>query len=341
MARARNIKPSFFTNEQVSDNCPLGRLLFIGLWTMADYKGDLEWKEKTLKIQILPWDECSVKALAINLDKSGLVRFYSDGNKIYLNIPNFEKHQNPHKNERHKGSDIPHYTEEMRQAIDLKGLTINRDLSGLKPESSHSDRADSPILNPDSLLLNPESGNPISQQVDAPQADAGLFAGLDDSTTDNKKPTPPKFKPESLAETMPSPLCDWWLKWVDYRRARKLSTKEPTWRAQANNLQEWGKAGHDPCQAIKASIDNGWAGLFEPKPKHVGVNHAGQPKSPIERFMQQHYPDTGSGFENDQRPVGGNDGFVRGAMDSELRGGAGQVGAMAPDLIGDFSRTDS
>lgn len=157
MARARNIKPSFFTNEQVSDNCPLGRLLFIGLWTMADYKGDLEWREKTLKIQLLPWDDCSLKELAINLDKSGLIRFYSDGNKIYLNIPNFEKHQNPHKNEREKGSDIPAYSDELRQAIDLKGLTINRDKSGALAESSHSDPAESLILNPDSLNLNPES----------------------------------------------------------------------------------------------------------------------------------------------------------------------------------------
>lgn len=157
MARARNIKPSFFTNEQVSENCPLGRLLFIGLWTMADYKGDLEWKEKTLKIQILPWDDCSVKQLAINLDKSGLVRFYSVGDKIYLNIPTFERHQNPHKNEREKGSEIPAYSEQHRQAIDFNTLTINRDKSGVIPECSHSDRADSLLLIPDSPILKPES----------------------------------------------------------------------------------------------------------------------------------------------------------------------------------------
>lgn len=157
MARARNIKPAFFTNEQVSENCPLGRLLFIGLWTMADYKGDIEWKEKTLKIQILPWDECSLKQLAINLDKSGLIRFYSDGVKTYINIPNFEKHQNPHKNERDKGSEIPAYCESMRQVIDLKELAINPDKSRLVPESSHSDRADSLLLIPDSHILNPET----------------------------------------------------------------------------------------------------------------------------------------------------------------------------------------
>ena len=99
-----------------------------------------------------------------------------------------------------------------------------------------------------------------------PQADADLLIGLDDSTTEKqKKEVAPKFKPESLADQMPSPLCDWWLKWVEYRRSRKLSTKEPTWNAQANNLIEWGKKGLDPCQAIKSSIDNGYAGLFEPK----------------------------------------------------------------------------
>lgn len=163
MARARNIKPAFFTNEQLSDSCPLGRLLFIGLWTLADYKGDLEWKEKTIKIQILPWDNCDIKKLAITLDKSGLIRFYSDGDRMLINIPNFIKHQNPHKNEKEKGSDICAYSEGMRQVIDLNELTINRDKSRLKPEYSYSDRADSLLLNPDSLSI--ESVIPESQQV--------------------------------------------------------------------------------------------------------------------------------------------------------------------------------
>lgn len=168
MARSRNIKPSFFTSEQLSENCPLGRLLFIGLWTLADYKGDLEWKEKTIKVQILPWDDCSVKELAINLDNSGLIRFYSDGIKTFVNIPNFLKHQNPHKNEREKGTDIPSYTEDMRQAIDLKGLTINRDKSGLKRECSHSDRADSLFLIPSSCFPLKDSPLPaeVPQQAD-------------------------------------------------------------------------------------------------------------------------------------------------------------------------------
>lgn len=163
MARARNIKPSFFTNEQLADNCPLGRLLFIGLWTLADHKGDLEWKERTIKIQILPWDDCDIKKLAITLDKSGLIRFYSDGDKIYLNIINFIKHQNPHRNEKEKGSDIPAYSESFRQLIDLKELTINRDLSRVILEGSHSNPAESLIPLTDSPILKPESCNKHSE----------------------------------------------------------------------------------------------------------------------------------------------------------------------------------
>ena len=154
MARSRNIKPGFFQNDILAEkNCPLGRILFIGLWTIADYKGDLEWRPARLKAQLLPYDNCDIKKIAINLDKSGFIRFYSDGDVIYLNIVNFTKHQNPHKNERESGSDIPAYSEMMRQVIDLKDITINRDLSRLKPEQNETNPADS--LNPITDSLNP------------------------------------------------------------------------------------------------------------------------------------------------------------------------------------------
>lgn len=168
MARARNIKPSFFDNDELADNDPLGRLLFIGLWTLCDFRGNLEWRGKRIQKQLLAYDKCDIDKLAINLDKSGFIRFYSDGEKIYLNVVNFAKHQNPHKNEKVKGSDIPEFNEELRQLVDLKGLTINRDKSGLKPECSTSNPADSLILIPDSPILNPES--------DSQQADESRFA---------------------------------------------------------------------------------------------------------------------------------------------------------------------
>jgi len=40
--RSRNIKPGFFMNELLPEIELLGRLLFIGLWLLADREGRLE-----------------------------------------------------------------------------------------------------------------------------------------------------------------------------------------------------------------------------------------------------------------------------------------------------------
>ena len=42
MARARLLKPGFFTNEDLCELPAFGRLLFAGLWTIADREGRLE-----------------------------------------------------------------------------------------------------------------------------------------------------------------------------------------------------------------------------------------------------------------------------------------------------------
>lgn len=157
MARSRNIKPALFSNDELAENDPLGRLLFIGLWTIADCEGNIEWREKRIKAQLLPYDDCDIKKLAINLDQSGFIRFYSVQGNLYVNILNFTKHQNPHKNERAKGSETPKFVDTNRESIDMTTLTINRDKSGLKRNDSTSDRADSLNLIPDSPILIPDT----------------------------------------------------------------------------------------------------------------------------------------------------------------------------------------
>lgn len=151
MARARNIKPSFFDNDLLAELDPMARLLFIGMWTIADFKGDFEWREKRVKAKLLPYDDCNIKELAISLDNSGFVRFYSDGDKIYCRVVNFNIHQNPHKNEREKGSDIPEYSDSMRQVVDLSTITINLDKNGTAQDLNETNPADSLNLIPDSL----------------------------------------------------------------------------------------------------------------------------------------------------------------------------------------------
>lgn len=99
MARARTIKPGFFTNGDLIDCQPLARLLFAGLWTEADRRGVLEDRPKTLKIKLLGGDDCDADALLTELADHGFIRRYEADGRRCIVIINFEKHQSPHPKE--------------------------------------------------------------------------------------------------------------------------------------------------------------------------------------------------------------------------------------------------
>jgi uncharacterized phage protein (TIGR02220 family) len=139
MARARNIKPSFFQNEELGELLPIERLAFIGMWTIADFRGCIELRPKRLKVQILPYDDCDFNQITNNLEQSGLISTYSVAGQRYIKLLNFEKHQNPHKNERDGGSDIPDISERddlANKNSNLKLVEINHDKDGTAPADS-------------------------------------------------------------------------------------------------------------------------------------------------------------------------------------------------------------
>ena len=98
--RARNIKPGFYKNEELAECSFPARLLFPGLWMMADRSGRMEYRPKRIKAELLPFDSEDVVALLDELEKHGLIRRYEVGGNAYLWIPTFARHQNPHVNER-------------------------------------------------------------------------------------------------------------------------------------------------------------------------------------------------------------------------------------------------
>ncbi|PHQ24786.1 hypothetical protein CLH62_14580, partial [Marinobacter guineae] len=107
MARARNIKPGFFTNDELGELSPLARLAFIGLWGQADFNGNIKCKPKRLKVEILPYDNVEFGKLLEELEGHGFVQQYQVDGESYLHVVNFRKHQRPHKNEVLRGTDIP------------------------------------------------------------------------------------------------------------------------------------------------------------------------------------------------------------------------------------------
>jgi hypothetical protein len=100
MARARSLKPGFFTNGDLLECEPLARILFAGLWTEADRRGILEDRPRTLKVKLLPADECDIEDLLCQLAAHGfIVRYEADGVRC-IAVINFGKHQYPHRDER-------------------------------------------------------------------------------------------------------------------------------------------------------------------------------------------------------------------------------------------------
>lgn len=99
MARARNIKPGFLKNEELCEVDPLGRLLFAGLWMLADRDGRLEDRPKRIKADCLPYDSCDIEELLWQLHERNFIVRYKIGEQRFIQIPKFSEHQHPHANE--------------------------------------------------------------------------------------------------------------------------------------------------------------------------------------------------------------------------------------------------
>ena len=161
MARARNIKPGLFKNELLVEQSLFVRLLFVGLWTLADREGRLEDRPKRIKLELFPYDsEDTDAALSVLVENGFIVRYQSAGINV-IQIVNFLKHQTPHGTEKdsllpdENGEFTVHernkagYVTGTKRNNNVKSDEINVELQGNNCCTPVSERPDSP--NPDSL----------------------------------------------------------------------------------------------------------------------------------------------------------------------------------------------
>jgi len=100
VARIRYIKPGFFTNEELGHLKPLARLLFIGLWCLADCEGRVEDRPERIKVELLPFERGNpVNGLLAALADASLIHRYEVEGRPYIQVINFKKHQHPHPKE--------------------------------------------------------------------------------------------------------------------------------------------------------------------------------------------------------------------------------------------------
>lgn len=147
--RARNLKPGFFKNDELAECDPLARILFQGLWCMADRDGRLELRPKRIQAEILPYDKTDIFKLLQQLIDHKFIVAYRYGNDFFLSIPTFTQHQNPHIKEAESTIPAPdkHHTSTVQE----------QDEHGSRPSDSLLLNPESPILNPESPLLNADN----------------------------------------------------------------------------------------------------------------------------------------------------------------------------------------
>jgi hypothetical protein len=206
MARARNIKPGLFSNELLAELPAFDRLLFIGMWCLADREGRLEDRPKRIRMELFPIDAYDVDEGLERLSATGFITRYQAEGFSVIEITNFQKHQNPHGserdsalpdkdgyltvNERKKNVVVP--GKQRKEHVKAQDFNVNPPLEPVKSDSSNALIPDSP--NPDSLIpeedhhhsLNASEADPVSGDLVAE-----TYEGLDGKDDEPEKPEQP------------------------------------------------------------------------------------------------------------------------------------------------------
>ena len=247
MPRSRNIKPGFFRNADLVELPVEARLLFVGLWTLADREGRLEDRPKQIKMEIFPADCFDCDALLTSLASTGMIERYEVGGKRYLHVVNFTKHQNPHRDERnsvipppggfsepvHEGNQIEHHASTVQTPCEHHASTVQ---IGLIPDSLIPDS-----LIPDSQTNTSAAGGPgVDARDDPPAADAAV-----------------RFDAaEFLVEQGADPQTA-----ADYLALRKAKKATSSRTALRSVVSEADKAGLPLQDVLTTCCARGWAGF--------------------------------------------------------------------------------
>ena len=151
MARTRSIKPSFFKNEFLAECEPMARLLFVGLWTLADRDGRLELRPMRIKAELFPYENCDIGGLLQQLADRGFVRAYESGDKKVLEITKFAEHQRCHPDEKAEGLPPPDESAE---------IALNPERNAKPGNAAHE-----PGNFPANCALYPSSFNPSTSSL--------------------------------------------------------------------------------------------------------------------------------------------------------------------------------
>lgn len=165
MARARNIKPGFYKNEDLAECSVWARLIFPGLWMLADRDGRLEDRPKRIKGELLPFDSVEMEPLLAELHARKFILRYESGGMKCIQILKFKEHQAPHYSE--KPSIIPPPFPENGGIMPPPVAERSENPQGIKRGPQPPDSLNPSSLNPSPS--NPDPGAGLSQPPEHPE----------------------------------------------------------------------------------------------------------------------------------------------------------------------------
>jgi hypothetical protein len=132
--RIRSIKPEFYKHDGLASLSPLTRILFTGLWCMADSAGRLEDRAKRIKAEVLPYDDCDIENMLSDLAKGGFIERYEVKTERFIAVCAFRRHQRITGREAEAESRFPAPTGS-KVATPRKRRGNNGETPGQQPES--------------------------------------------------------------------------------------------------------------------------------------------------------------------------------------------------------------
>jgi uncharacterized phage protein (TIGR02220 family) len=216
MSRSRNIKPGFWLNEELAACSLAARLLFPGLWCLADKDGRLEYRPAKIKAQLFPYDNLCVISLAAELHGKKFISVYENEGKLYVQVNNFIKHQNPHPKE--KSNSYPEPINICEYDVNLKQFNFTASNVQIPFPSSS--------LIPSSLIPEIDTTCLVGQQTTQPQPRkiipfSEIISYLNEKTGTNFKPNSDTtkrhiksrwnegFRVGDFKKVIDSKFCEW------------------------------------------------------------------------------------------------------------------------------------
>jgi hypothetical protein len=248
VSRSRIIKPGFFVNDELTELPFEVRLLFIGLWTIADREGRFADRPKKIKLEIFPADDVDCDKCMSMLESRGFLTRYEIAGARFVQITNWNLHQKPHIKE--VRSTIP---EILAQEIPVQA-----------PEKS--------VQAPESPVLAPESPERAALVL-------ALATSYSLPALAQKQKQPPAAQAALRAQAKMPELPDWIdaEAWGGFVAMRQRERHPLTARAAKLVIAELAKlraAGADPTAVLDQSTRNGWRDVYP-----IKTNGSGPPRA--------------------------------------------------------------